>query len=518
MILETLRYELQDGIATITFDEQGSPVNTMCGQWQADLSQVALQVKQDAPNIQGLILASAKSTFFAGADLKGVMRSTTQDGPRVFAEIEGVKKSFRMLETCGFPVVSCLNGSALGGGLEVALVGHYRIATQNPKAIFGFPEITLGLIPGAGGITKLTRTLGLMAAQPYLLECKLFGAEEAHRLGLFHELVASDAQLRPQALAYIASAQGQPEASQHVWDRKDYKMPGGTPANPKIAGMLSVAPAMMKLKTRGLYPAPEAALAAMVEGAMVDFDTAMRIETRYLATLMNSAVARNMINTTFFNLNSYKAEQAKLQAELGAKPEGAWVVNKGMPAPGYDDPQQFAATGPSDDKKTYVRRVMGAYIAQAEAMLAEGLSAPLIENLAVQSGMHQGPLQLKLKTGLSVASSNASANANESANQSRPEVDALLHQDIKDRLLLCQSVEAAKCLQEGVLNSVAEANIGAVFAIGYPVCTGGTLQHIYALGIEVFAARCKTLAEKYGAAFALTEEVLVCLKQHQPQY
>ena len=169
MILKTLRYEIQEGIATITFDEQGSPVNTMCLQWQTDLAQVADQVKQDAAHLKGLILASIKSTFFAGADLKGVMRSTSKDGPRVFAEIEGVKKSFRTLETCGFPVVSCLNGSALGGGLEVALVGHYRIATLNPKAIFGFPEITLGLIPGAGGITKMTRILGLMAAQPYLL-------------------------------------------------------------------------------------------------------------------------------------------------------------------------------------------------------------------------------------------------------------------------------------------------------------------------------------------------------------
>jgi 3-hydroxyacyl-CoA dehydrogenase/enoyl-CoA hydratase/3-hydroxybutyryl-CoA epimerase len=133
MILKTLRCELADGIATITFDEQGSPVNTMCLQWQADLAQVAEQVLQDKAHIQGIILASAKSTFFAGADLKGVMRSQASDGPRVFAEIESIKKSFRTLETLGVPVVSCLNGTALGGGWEVALIGHYRIATANPK-------------------------------------------------------------------------------------------------------------------------------------------------------------------------------------------------------------------------------------------------------------------------------------------------------------------------------------------------------------------------------------------------
>jgi 3-hydroxyacyl-CoA dehydrogenase/enoyl-CoA hydratase/3-hydroxybutyryl-CoA epimerase len=513
MILKTLRYDIQDNIATITFDEQGSPVNTMCLQWQTDLAQVAERVKQDASHLKGLILASSKSTFFAGADLKGVMRSTTNDGPRVFAEIEGVKKSFRTLETCGFPVVSCLNGSALGGGLEVALVGHYRIATQNPKAIFGFPEITLGLIPGAGGITKMTRILGLVAAQPYILECKLFNAEEAHRLGLVHELVASDDLLRPQALAYIASVQGKPEASQHVWDRKDYKMPGGTPANPKIAGMLTVAPAMLKLKTRGLYPAPEAALAAMVEGAMVDFDTAMRIESRYLATMMNSEVARNMINTVFFNMNSYKADQAKLQAELGHKPESAWVLNKGMPAAGLDYAQWFKAE-PTDGKQIYIKRLITAYVHQAEALLAEGVSEALIENLAVQTGMHLGPLKMKAQCG-NVPHATVS-NAVQTAMASLQ--GAPLHQTIQDRILFSQALEAAKCLQEGVLSAVHEANIGSVFVMGFPACKGGTLQMIYAMGVDAFAYQCQALANQFGSAFVLTAEVVACLKKHQPQY
>ncbi|MBM3397818.1 MAG: 3-hydroxyacyl-CoA dehydrogenase, partial [Betaproteobacteria bacterium] len=328
--MKTLRYELADGIATITFDEQGSPVNTMCLQWQTDLAQAAAQVVQDKAQIQGIVLASAKTTFFAGADLKGVMRSQASDGPRVFADIEGIKKSFRTLETLGVPVVSCLNGSALGGGWEVALVGHHRIATGNPKTQFGLPEVTLGLIPGGGGITKMTRYLGLLGAQPYVLESQLFGPEEAQKLGLVHEIVASEDELRPRALAHIAASQGQPEAAQHLWDRKDYKMPGGTPSNPKIAGMLSVAPAVLKQKTRGLYPAPEAALAAMVEGAMVDFDTAMRIESRYLAGLMTSQVARNMINTFFFNMNSIKGGQSRPKAAARYKPQKVGILGAGM--------------------------------------------------------------------------------------------------------------------------------------------------------------------------------------------
>ncbi|MGS5086872.1 3-hydroxyacyl-CoA dehydrogenase NAD-binding domain-containing protein [Hydrogenophaga sp. A37] len=335
MITKTiLRYDLADAVfgkvATITFDEQDSPVNTMCLQWQDDLDAIAAQVVKDRAQIKGIVLASAKSTFFAGADLKGVMRSTAADGPRVFTEIERIKRNFRTIETQGVLVVSCLNGAALGGGWEVALVGHHRIALNHPKVQFGLPEITLGLIPGGGGITKMTRMLGLMAAQPYILESKLFGPEEALKIGVVHELVATPEELMPKALAFIEAAQGQPEACQHVWDRKDYKMPGGTPSNPKIAGMLSVAPAVLKLKTRGLYPAPEAALAAMVEGAMVDFDTAMRVESRYLAGLMTSSVAKNMINTFFFNMNAIKGGQSRPKDVPRYQPKKVGVLGAGM--------------------------------------------------------------------------------------------------------------------------------------------------------------------------------------------
>jgi len=245
--MKTIKYELQDGIATITFDEEGSPVNTMCAQWQNDLTEVTAQVVRDKDAIKGIVLASNKSTFFAGADLKGTMRLQPADAPQVFREIEQTKKNFRTLETLGKPVVSCLNGAALGGGWEVALVGHYRVAVDNPKIQFGLPEITLGLIPGASGITKMTRLLGLMGAQPYILESKLFTPREALELGVVHELVPGAEALRPAALAWIDA---HPQAQQ-PWDDKNYKMPGGTPSNPKIAGMLSVAPAILKQKTRG---------------------------------------------------------------------------------------------------------------------------------------------------------------------------------------------------------------------------------------------------------------------------
>ena len=159
--MKTIKYELSDEsfgkVVTLTFDEPGASVNTLSLQWQDDLTQATAQIVRDQDAIKGIILASAKSTFFAGSDLKGLMRNKASDATRMFTEIERMKKNYRTLETLGKPVVSCLNGTALGGGWEVALVGHYRIAVDDAKIQFGLPEITLGLIPGASGITKMTR-------------------------------------------------------------------------------------------------------------------------------------------------------------------------------------------------------------------------------------------------------------------------------------------------------------------------------------------------------------------------
>ncbi len=328
--MKTIRYELGDGVATITFDDPASPVNTMSAQWQADLAEVTAQVVADRKAIRGILLASAKNTFFAGADLKAVMRLQPADAPQVFRGIEAVKRHFRTLETLGRPVVSCLNGSALGGGWEVALVGHYRIAVDDPKIQFGLPEVTLGLIPGGGGITKMTRLLGLTGAQPYILESKLFGPHEALHSGLVHELARDAAAMRSQALAWIEKHASGEAPARHPWDDKNYRMPGGAPGNPKVAGMLAVAPAMLKRKTRGLYPAPECALAAMVEGAQVDFDTALRIESRYLAKLMVGPVAKNMINTFFFDLNSVKSGQSRPQGPPRWRPQKVGILGAGM--------------------------------------------------------------------------------------------------------------------------------------------------------------------------------------------
>ncbi|HEX7436428.1 MAG TPA: enoyl-CoA hydratase-related protein, partial [Caldimonas sp.] len=229
--MQTLRYEIDaDGIATLTFDEPGSKVNTMRLEWQHDLAEAVSQLERDKERIRGVLLASAKTTFFAGAELKGVLHLKAEDAAEGFARIEALKKSFRRLETLGRPVAALLAGAALGGGWEVALAAHARFALDDPKIQFGTPEVTLGLIPGATGITKTVRLLGLMAAQPYLMEGKLFDPREALELGLVQGLGDSVESLRAQALEWIAE---HPDAVQ-PWDRKDYRMPGGSPSSPKI--------------------------------------------------------------------------------------------------------------------------------------------------------------------------------------------------------------------------------------------------------------------------------------------
>jgi len=324
---QTLRYEIDaDGIATLTFDAAGAPVNTMTEEWQRETIEAVEQLHADKERLRGVLLASAKTTFFAGAQLNNVLKLRAEDAAEGFRGIEAIKRAYRRLETLGRPVVALLNGAALGGGWEVALAAHARFALDDRKIRFGMPEVTLGLIPGATGIVKTVRQLGLMAAQPYLMEGKLFGPREALELGLVQGLAADMTELRALALAWIAA---NPDALQ-PWDRKDYRMPGGTPSNPKIAAGLTVAPAMLAAKTQGLYPAPQAILETMVEGALVDYDTASRIESRKLAKIMVGQNAKNMITAFFFNLNAIKSGKSRPPGVPAWKPAKVGVLGAGM--------------------------------------------------------------------------------------------------------------------------------------------------------------------------------------------
>ncbi len=463
--MTTMRLETDaNGIATLTFDAPGSPVNTMGAQWQADLTQAidALVARRDA--LRGVILASAKDSFFAGADLAGVMRLTAADAPAVFAAVEQVKRNFRRLETLGVPVVACLNGAALGGGWEVALAAHARIAVDDAKVRFGTPEVTLGLIPGASGITKTVRLLGLVAAQPYLVEGRLFTPAEGLTLGLVHELVHDAAALRGAALAWIDA---HPQAQQ-PWDEKGHAIPGGTPANPKLAQALTVAPAQLARRTRGLYPAPAACLAAMVEGALVDYDTALRIESRRLAAVMTHPVARNMISAFFFDANAVTA----------------------------------AGVRPADAAAACAQRVREAWLAEAAAMLEEGVPRAVVRNAALGAGFAEAPLGALDEAARKPAAGPAAAWDLE---------------DLKQRLLWRGAVEAARCLHEGSAASVAEANVASLRGGCFPAWTGGALRLVYS-DPAAFFERAAALAQRHGARFEVTQAVRDTLQRHEPRY
>ena len=702
--MQTMRYELDlQGIATVTFDEPGSPVNTMCVAWQEDLSDLVAQVMNDAAAIRGIVLQSAKTSFFAGADLKALMRGSEADAAQSFAWIERMKKSLRTLETLGKPVVACLNGSALGGGWEVALVAHHRVAVDEAKSQYGLPEVTLGLIPGASGLTKMTRLLGLIGAQPHVLEGKTFSAREAHALGLVHELVGDASQLRERALAWIAE---HPQARQ-PWDDKAYKMPGGTPAHPKVAGALTVAPAMLRKSTRGLYPAPEAALSAMVEGSLVDFDTALRIESRYLAKILTGRNARAMVSAFFFDLNAIKSGRSRPPGVPRSQPQKVGVLGAGMMGAGIawanasrgiatvlkdvsaekaqagkayseklaaarvakgrmsedeqrallaritptaDDaelqgcdliieavfenralkaqvtqaaePRLAAANGfasgvfasntstlpisglaqastrpekfigihffspvdkmklveiirgqrtddetvarafdyvlaigklpivVNDSRGFFTSRVFGTFVMEGAAMLHEGIPAAVIENAGMQAGMPVGPLAVLDETSLGLSVHVMDQTRADFAAVGKPYVPTAGERlvelmvkehkrvgraagggfydypagakktlwpqlktlfekpgvawdiaELKDRLLFRQAIETARCLHEGVLTSVHDANIGSIFGIGFPAWTGGALQFIHGMGVARFAERAAELAARYGAGF-----------------
>jgi len=714
--MATLRIETDaEGIATLTFDDPAARVNTMSEAWQADFADAVDQLVRDRERIRGVLLASAMSTFFAGADLKGVLQADSGQAAIGFGNIEGIKKSFRKLETFGRPVVAMLEGAALGGGWEVALAAHARFALDDRKVQLGLPEVSLGLIPGGTGITKMVRLLGLVGAQPYLIEGKLFGPQEAMKLGLVDGLASSPEDLRAQARAWIAA---HPDAVQ-PWDRKDYRMPGGGPNSPKLAGGLAVASAMLAQKTRGLYPAPQAILEAMVEGALVDYDTASRIESRKLAKVLTTQVARNMITTFFFGLNSIKSgrsrpgdfprwkpakvgvlgggmmgagiahanaargiacvmkevsgekaqaglasiaritgpqvakgrmtelEQAAVLARVTATaaaadlkgcdliveavfeqrelkaavtkeaepmlaPGGVFASNTStLPITGLAKasaaPERFIGlhffspvhkmklveiirgerTGDEtvarafdyvlalgktpivvrDSRGFFTSRVFGTFVMEGTTMLAEGIPAPLIEHAALAAGMPVGPLAVLDETSLSLSVHVMEQTRADLAAEGRtfepslgerlvermvkelkrpgraggggfyeypsgqgkhlwPELKRLFERpeqaqaDVKAlgrRLLYRQSIETARCLAEGVLQSVHDANVGSILGIGFPAWTGGALQYIASEGVRQFFANAETLAAQHGPRFAVSAAVRRTIEERLAQ-
>ncbi|MEI2821416.1 MAG: 3-hydroxyacyl-CoA dehydrogenase NAD-binding domain-containing protein [Marmoricola sp.] len=330
-----VRYDKDsDGIVTLTMDDPTAGANTMNELYKESMAAAVERLYAEVDSVTGVVIASGKKTFFAGGNLKSMVGAGPANAAEIFAGAQDIKAGLRRLETYPHPVVAAINGAALGGGLEISLACHHRVAWADRSVQLGLPEVTLGLLPGGGGITRTVRMMGISdALMNVLLQGTRFTPEDAKAKGLIDETVATLDELIPAAKTWIKA---NPEAKQ-PWDREGYKMPGGTPKSPSLAAFLPAFPAMLRTQLKGAdMPAPKAILAAAVEGAAVDFDTASRIETRYFVNLVTGANAKNMIQAFFFDLQAINSgslrpagvekRTAKKVAVLGAGMMGAGIA------------------------------------------------------------------------------------------------------------------------------------------------------------------------------------------------
>jgi 3-hydroxyacyl-CoA dehydrogenase/enoyl-CoA hydratase/3-hydroxybutyryl-CoA epimerase len=689
----TIRWEQDDdGIVVLTLDDPNQSANTMNEAYARSIRATLDRLEAEKDSIAGVVITSAKKTFFAGGDLNDLIRVTPENADEFGAAVRDGKAVLRRLETLGKPVAAAINGAALGGGFEITLACHHRVIVDDPKAVVGFPEVQLGLLPGAGGVVRSVRLLGIVdALMQLLLQGKRLKPAKAKELGVVDEVVATREELVPAAKAWIKA---NPEAQQ-PWDVKGYKIPGGTPSNPKLAQNLPAFPANLRKQLKGAnYPAPKAIMAAAVEGAQVDFDNALEIEGRYFVDLAKGQVAKNMIQAFFFDLQAVNNRprpegtepwQATKVVVLGAGMMGAAIayqcaksgievvlkdvsleaaqrgkgyseklVEKGRgdqalldritpsdkpeDAAGadlvieavFEDPkvkaQVFAEIEPfldkgallgsntstlpitelaegvsrpadfiglhffspvdkmplleiikgeqtsdetlyraldvakqiaktpivvNDSRGFFTSRVIGTFINEGIAMLAEGIPAPSIEQASSQAGYPAPVLQLsdelnmKLMRKIREASKAAAATGSGwDEHPSEGVIDRMLDEfgrpgrlegagfyeyadgkrtglwkglreafggenldvpfaDLKERMLFIEAIESIKCLDEGVIETVADANIGSIMGIGFPGWAGGVLQYVngYDGGLPGFVARARELAERYGERF-----------------
>ncbi|HET6447653.1 MAG TPA: enoyl-CoA hydratase-related protein, partial [Conexibacter sp.] len=302
----------EDGIVVLTLDEPGAKVNTMNAAYRAAMGATVDRLEAERDGIAGVVVASGKSSFFAGGNLNELIAVTT-DGLDEFAEVmRTLRAQLRRLETLGKPVVAAINGVALGGGLEICLACHHRIVVDDPKAQLGCPEVTFGLLPGAGGVTRSVRLLGVVPAlQHVLLRGQRHQPAAAKELGLVDEIVATREELIPAAKQWI-KAKGGRDPVQQPWDGPGYAMPGGRPDDAALAGHVLALPPTLRKQLKGAnYPAPHHIMAAAVEGAQVDFDTAIEIESRYFLDLITGQVAKNMIQGHFFDMQRVSGDRGR---------------------------------------------------------------------------------------------------------------------------------------------------------------------------------------------------------------
>lgn len=688
-----------NNIVTVTMDMDG-PVNSMSDAFLPLLEETLGKLEADA-DLAGVVLASGKSTFFAGGDLNMLCAVTEETVDAFFDGMCATKAAMRRLEKLHAPVCAAINGAALGGGLELALSCHHRIAWNNRSVQLGFPEVTLGLLPGGGGNVKAVYLMGLMAANEYIVEGKRVAPEKALASGLIDAVIEDKDELLSAAKQWLLANKDDESARTQPWDTKGYKIPGGNIRNPQVAQMVTMGAPMIRKNTRGLLPAPEKIFDVAVQALTVDFETAMRIESRGLAELALTPQAKNMINTFFFQMNKVNGGASRPKDVPPQKTEKVGILGAGMMGQGiayssamvgievvlkdisldaavkgkaytqallqkrvdkgrmtsekmaqvlslihptasdedldgcdliieavfenmtlkhqmtrdleprlaeggvwgsntstlpitqlaqasqnaenfigihffspvdkmplveiimgeqtgdmalakaFDFTKQIKKTPivVNDSLGFFTSRTFGTYLDEGVRLLVEGMKPLRIDNLGKAVGMPVGPLtvydevslelsrkasQTWKEMGLSVGDDDRSITAGvvetmvgdygrggryhgggfyEYGADGSKEVwsglaelygattSPLSDADAKDRLLFRQVIEALKCLETGVLRTVADGNIGSIMGIGAPAWTGGLLQFVNTYGLQNFIDRCASLSAAYGERF-----------------
>jgi 3-hydroxyacyl-CoA dehydrogenase/enoyl-CoA hydratase/3-hydroxybutyryl-CoA epimerase len=312
---QNIRYSVDgDGIATLLIDVAGRPMNVLTPEFGKDLAACIDKLAADNA-VKGAVIASAKSSFMAGADIKDMVGAYDRGISAVEASSysDNINKLLRRLETCGKPVAAAINGVALGGGFELALACHYRVMEDGPKAGVGLPEANIGLLPGGGGTQRVPRLIGVTEALKLITEGRQLKAQEALKKGLVHEVAPAD-QIVGRARQWILKGG---EGIQ-PWDKKGFRVPGGAgQSTPAALQTFMVGTAVTAKSTQRNYPAPLAILSCVYEGTQVPIDAGLRIESNYFGQLLAGPVARNLMRTMFVN----KGLADKLSRRPGAQPK-----------------------------------------------------------------------------------------------------------------------------------------------------------------------------------------------------
>ena len=691
-----------DGIVELIFDQPGKTVNVMGEEYAEAMPKVLDELEAQKDEIIGVYIRSGKpGQFFAGGDITLMLEMDLNpddaERRRMFEGILEAKAPLRRLEALGVPIAVGINGAALGGGFEIALACHHRIALDDKSVQVGLPEAMLGLMPGAGGVVRMVRLLGMQEALTLIAQGKRLKAQQALEKGLIHELASSEEDMAAKAKAWIKA---NPDSKQ-PWEQPTYTIPGGGPADPATQALTYFGPVNVMVQTKGNMPAQQVIIAAVIDTARVDYDTAHTIEARYFQRLLLDQVARNMMTTFFVQMNEMDAgasrpsgvekTEVKKLGILGAGVMGAGiafnaakvgidVVLKDLTRENADKGKAYAATAcektrsideaqaqqimariqptaeaadladcdlvieavfedrdvkaavtreaeavlpgsavfatntsalpitelaqasqrpenfigmhffspaermplveiitgektsdealakafdlaqklgkkpivVKDSPGFFTTRVIGQTITQGQMMLAEGINPALIENAAAFNGSPMGPLEtldnISIETAyhaMKQAQADALARGEKPETGPQAEVIRIMfedigrkgqnqgggfydyddngkkiatwpglkdvfakdgyadipYEDIRDRLLFPQVLEAVRIMEEGVLTSVGDGNIGSIMGIGFPPHTGGVYQCVNACGVQAFVDRSHELESAYGEAF-----------------